>query len=82
METPTMILSVPAVVAIVELGKSLGLSGRWALLAAVVVAVALSVADHLWAASGLYGALVEGLLLGLAAAGLYDTAKTAAPRGK
>ncbi len=79
MDTMTTILSVPAVVAIVELLKSFGVAGKWALLAAVVVAVALNVADYLWATSGLYGAAVAGLLLGLAAAGLYDVAKTAAP---
>jgi hypothetical protein len=76
------ILSVPAVVAIVQLLKGFGVAGRWALLAAVVVAIALNVADYLWAASGLYGAAVAGLLLGLAAAGLYDVAKTAAPSVK
>ena len=80
MDVTTTILTVPAVVAIVELGKSLGLAGRWALLAAVVVAIALNVANYLWATSGLYGAVVAGLLLGLAAAGLHDTAKTASDR--
>lgn len=79
-DTLTTILSVPAVVAIVELLKSFGVAGKWALLAALVVAVALNVADYLWATSGLYGAVVAGLLLGLSAAGLYDVAKTAAPK--
>lgn len=82
MDTVTTILSVPAVLAIVELLKSFGVSGKWSLAAAVVVAVALNVADYLWATSGLYGAVVSGLLLGLAAAGLYDTARTAAPKQK
>lgn len=49
-----------------------------AALAAVVVAVLLNVGAYLWATSGLYSAVIAGLLLGLAAAGLYDTAKTAA----
>jgi len=80
MDTVTTILSVPAVLAIVQLLKSFGVVGKWALLAAVIVAVALNVADYLWSASGLYGAVISGLLLGLAAAGLYDAAKTAAPK--
>jgi len=80
MDTVTTILSVPAVLAIVEFLKSFGVTGKWALLAAVVVAVVLNVADYLWSASGLYGAIVSGLLLGLAAAGLYDAARTASPR--
>lgn len=80
MDTMTTILSVPAVVAIVTLLKSMGVVGKWAMLAAVIVAVVLNVADYLWATSGLYGAAVAGLLLGLAAAGLYDVAKTAAPK--
>jgi hypothetical protein len=79
MDTLTTILSVPAVLAIVELGKKLGLTAKWALLAAVVVAIALNVASYLWSASGLYAAIISGLLLGLAAAGLYDAARTAAP---
>lgn len=80
MDTVTTILSVPAVLAIVEFLKSFGVSGKWSLAAAVVVAVALNVADYLWSSSGLYGAVVSGLLLGLAAAGLYDTARTAASK--
>lgn len=78
MDTVTTILSVPAVLAIVQLLKSFGVVGKWSLLAAVVVAVLLNVGAYLWATSGLYSAVIAGLLLGLAAAGLYDTAKAAA----
>jgi len=78
MDTLSTILSVPAVVAIVTLCKSFGVTGKWSLLAALVVAVLLNVATYLWSTSGLYSAVIAGLLLGLAAAGLYDTAKTAA----
>lgn len=79
MDTLNTLLSVPAVVAIVTLGKSFGISGKWALLAAVVVAVAINLAAYLWATEGWFAAVVTGLLLGLSAAGLYDVAKTAAP---
>jgi len=82
MDATTTILSVPAVVAIVELLKSFGVGGKWALVAAVIVAVALNVAEYVWSTSGLYHAVVSGLLLGLAAAGLYDVAKTAAPKAE
>ena len=80
MDTLNTLLSVPAVVAIVQLGKAFGLAGKWALAAAIVVAVALNVATYLWSASGMYAAVSTGLLLGLSAAGLYDVAKTAAPK--
>ena len=79
MDTLNTVLSVPAVVALVELLKRFGVAGRWALLAAVGVAVALNVAAYLRSASGLYAVVVSGLLTGLAAAGLYDVAQTAAP---
>lgn len=78
MDTLSTILSVPAVVAIVTLCKSFGVTGKWSLLAALVVAVLLNVATYLWSTSGLYAAVVAGILLGLSAAGLYDVAKTAA----
>ena len=78
MDTLNTVLSVPAIVAIVTLCKSFGVTGKWSLLAAVVVAVLLNVGAYLWATSGLYSAVIAGLLLGLAAAGLDDTAKTAA----
>lgn len=83
MDSVSTLLSVPAVLAVVTLLKTFGVVGRWALLAAVLVAVALNVADYLWSAAGLYAAIVSGLLLGLSAAGLYDVAKTAqAPASK
>lgn len=80
MDILNTLLSVPAVVAIVQLGKAFGLAGKWALAAAIVVAVALNVVSYLWSTSGLFAAIVAGLLLGLSAAGLYDVAKTAAPK--
>jgi len=79
MDTLSTILSVPAVVAIVTLCKSFGVTGKWSLLAALVVAVLLNVATYLWSTSGLYAAVVAGILLGLSAAGLYDVAKAASP---
>jgi hypothetical protein len=77
LDTVNLVLSVPVIVAIVELGKKFGLTGRWAMLAAVVAGIGLSVASFYLGASGGYQAALQGGLLGLAAAGLYDTAKVA-----
>jgi len=71
------ILSVPAVVALVQLGKAFGVSGKWALLLAVIVAIGINVGDYYLGTAGAWQAATQGLLLGLAAAGLYDVAKTA-----
>jgi L-lactate permease len=78
-DTLNTLLSVPAVVAIVQLAKSFGVTGKWALLLAIAVAVAINVAAYYWSTSGAFNAVVSGLLLGLSAAGLYDVAKTASP---
>lgn len=63
-----------AVLALVELAKSLGLSGRAATALAVALGVILAVTDHLLAGSAAYGAVTQGLILGLSAAGLWDAA--------
>lgn len=69
------------IVALVELLKKLfGIEGKWAILAAVLVGLALSVANHLakivpgfaqW-----YQVVVVGVFGGLAACGIYDAART------
>lgn len=79
METVTLVATIPAILALVTLAKRVGLPSRWAIVLAVVLGVALNVADYLWASSGAYQAAVQGLILGLSAAGLYDVAKTASP---
>lgn len=80
MDGMNTLLSVPAVLAIVELMKRFGLSGPWSMLAAVVVAIAINLGDYYLGTAGAWQAATKGLLLGLAAAGLYDVARTAAPR--
>lgn len=72
MEPVIILATAPAIVALVNLCKRFGLTGAWSALVAVVLGVALAVGDYLWGASGLYQAAAGGLLLGLAAAGLYD----------
>lgn len=75
MESITLIATIPAILALVNLAKRFGLTANLALLTAVVLGVALNVADYLWSGSGVYQATVQGLILGLSAAGLYDVAK-------
>lgn len=80
----TTLATAPAVLALVTLAKDLGLAAPLAAPLAVVLGVALAVVDHCFAGSGVYGAVADGLLLGLGAAGLYDAARLAggtAPTG-
>ena len=77
----TTILSVPAIIALVNLLKGVGSLGRWAAVAAVAVGILLTVSAYFWGEAGWYIASVRGALLGLAAAGLYDlTPGSEAPR--
>ena len=69
------IASIPAILALTNLAKSLGLSGKISALLAVVLGVALAVAQYELAAYGWYQAAVQGMILGLSAAGLYDVSK-------
>lgn len=67
--------TVPAILAIVNLLKDFGVSGKWSMLAAVTVGVALATGEYFLATYGVYHAVASGLLLGLGAAGLYDAAR-------
>lgn len=69
-----------AVVAVVELLKRAGLDSRWAGVAAVVVAVVGNLAATYWADSPVATALAQGIILGLAASGLWSTVKHVAGR--
>ena len=72
MDTVTTIATVPAIVAIVNLIKGLGLDGKLSALVAVLLGVLLSIAVVVGAGNPIFDAAAQGLLLGLAAAGLYD----------
>ena len=80
MDTAATLATPAAVLALVTLARDLGLPARLAALTAVVLGVALSLADHALAGTGAYSAAPTGLVLGLAAAGLYDTARLVSPR--
>lgn len=75
MEAITALASVPAILALVNLVKDLGLPSKLAPLAAVTVGVALLVANHYLGDNAAYQAATTGLILGLGAAGLYDITK-------
>lgn len=79
MTTITTLATIPAILALVTLAKDLGLPAKAAPLVATVLGATLSLTDTLLAGYEVYGALTSGLLLGLAAAGLYDTAKLIRP---
>jgi hypothetical protein len=72
MDYIAMIASVPGVVAVVNLLKQLGVTGKWSLVAAIVVGVALNVANFYLGDMGVYQAGVQGAMIGLGAAGIYD----------
>ena len=72
MDAVMTLASVPAILALVNFGKQIGLNGRVSLVAAVLLGVGINVANYYLGDFGGYQAAVEGLILGLAAAGLYD----------
>lgn len=63
-----------AIVAIVNWLKALGTNGRWATLAAVVVALLIGTAE-MYLDSEIYTHYSTFLMMGLAAAGFYDLSK-------
>lgn len=73
-DTAITLASIPAILALVNLFKSFGVQGRWSALAAVLIAVGIVAAES-WAPTGIYDVLSRGVVLGLAAAGLYDVTK-------
>ncbi|MDD7505545.1 MAG: hypothetical protein PUK40_06360 [Actinomycetaceae bacterium] len=88
MEAVTTLATIPAVVALVNLVKQFGITGRWASLTAVTLGVVLACAQT-YLPSGILATITTGLTLGLGAAGLYDltpataaSEKPAGSRGK
>ena len=79
MDAALTITTVPAVLAIVNLLKGFGLSGKWAALVAVVVAVTL-VMGEAYISVELWQNISTALILGLSASGLYDVTQGATRR--
>uniref|UniRef100_A0AAU8B4C7 Holin n=1 Tax=Dulem virus 32 TaxID=3145750 RepID=A0AAU8B4C7_9CAUD len=73
-DTITTLATPVAVLALVELAKRLGLPTKAAAPLAVLLGVGLAIADFAWHGQAWYGAAVQGLILGLTAAGLWDIA--------
>lgn len=77
MDAVLTLATIPAILALVELAKRVGLRASWATLLAVVLGVVLQCLDYGFltvghSPQGWYGAIATGLMLGLSAAGLYD----------
>lgn len=70
-EIAITLLSAPAILALVNLAKSLGLSGKWSALVAVTLGVAIACLQA-YAPAEVVQTISQGLICGLGAAGLYD----------
>ena len=68
----SILLTVPAIVALTNLAKRTGLPSRWAPLVSVLVGVAVACGDAYSTGSGYLDAVARGIILGLTASGLYD----------
>ena len=74
-ETALTLLTAPAIVALVNLAKTIGLSGKWSALVAVTLGVTVACLEH-YAPVDAVQTVSAGLVVGLGAAGLYDVGKT------
>ena len=70
-ETAVTLLTAPAILALVNLVKNLGLSGKWSALVAVTLGVAIACLQA-YAPAEVVQTISQGLICGLGAAGLYD----------
>lgn len=68
----SILLTVPAIVALTNLAKRTGLQSRWAPLVSVLAGVAVACGDAYSTGSGYLDAVARGIVLGLTASGLYD----------
>ena len=68
----SILLTVPAIVALTNLAKRTGLPSRWAPLVSVLAGVAVACGDAYSTGSGYLDAVARGIVLGLTASGLYD----------
>nr|DAP58189.1 MAG TPA: holin [Caudoviricetes sp.] len=68
----SILLTVPAIVALTNLAKRTGLPASLAPLVSVLVGVAVACGDAYSTGSGYLDAVARGIILGLTASGLYD----------
>lgn len=76
----TTLLTAPAILALVTIGRDLGLPAKLAPVVAVVLGIGLGVAEQQLGHLPIYQAAVQGALIGLAASGVYDVSKLAGGR--
>lgn len=68
----SILLTVPAIVALTNLAKRTGLPSKLAPLVSVLAGVAVACGDAYSTSSGYLDAVARGIVLGLTASGLYD----------
>nr|DAS47249.1 MAG TPA: holin [Caudoviricetes sp.] len=68
----SILLTVPAIVALTNLAKRTGIPSRLAPLVSVLAGVAVACGDAYSTGSGYLDAVAHGIVLGLTASGLYD----------
>ena len=68
----SILLTVPAIVALTNLAKRTGLPSKLAPLVSVIAGVAVACGDAYSTGSGYLDAVARGIVLGLTASGLYD----------
>lgn len=68
----SILLTVPAIVALTNLAKRTGIPSKWAPLVSVLAGVAVACGDAYSTGSGYLDAVARGIVLGLTASGLYD----------
>lgn len=68
----SILLTVPAIVALTNLAKRTGLPSSLAPLVSVLVGIAVACGDAYSTGSGYLDAVARGIILGLTASGLYD----------
>lgn len=68
----SILLTVPAIVALTNLAKRTGLPSKLAPLVSVLAGVAVACGDAYSTGSGYLDAVARGIVLGLTASGLYD----------
>lgn len=71
------LVTVPAILGLVTVARDLGMPAKLAPVTAAIVGTGLGVAEQMLGGSPVFQAGAGGLLVGLAATGLYDTAKLA-----
>jgi hypothetical protein len=71
--TALLVALMPAILGLVNFCKALGLAGKPLTIASMLIGIALAIAAQLLS-PGIFQTVFNGLVIGLAASGLYDLA--------